>query len=206
MRHLYTAEPKNELVIEHAKNFEKRRCNHHTLEQPLSALECISSIVDPKGSRTNKNRYIIASQSIELQELMKSIPGVPLIFLLRSVMIMKPMSDATAQTRSREEQVKFSSGIKGSRTPGLIGMKRKVILEEATKNDQSTEANVESPANGENVVKKKRKRGPKGPNPLSVKKAKKSSDGESLGRLPAVSTMAGTDEALHSSSTRRKRR
>lgn len=58
MRQLYTATPKNEALITFAKTLERRRCNHHELDEPLSSLECISSVVGPK----NKHRLIVASQ------------------------------------------------------------------------------------------------------------------------------------------------
>ncbi|KAL9049648.1 MAG: hypothetical protein Q9162_007109 [Coniocarpon cinnabarinum] len=115
MRHLYNTQPKNEVVIEHAKQFERRRCNHHTLEKPLSTLECLANVVDPKGSRSNKHRYIVASQDQDVQEHMQDIPGVPVIYILRSVMIMKPMSNATLRTREKDEVTKFKMGLKGSR-------------------------------------------------------------------------------------------
>lgn len=207
MRHLYAAEPKNETVIEHAKHFEKRRCNHHNLEQPLSAFECIMSVVDPKGSRTNKNRYVVASQDIELQDHLKTIPGVPLVYLLRSVMIMKPMSNATAQLRIREEQAKFGSGIKGSRTPGMALKRKRSIEDVGDKAVPVTTDGVAATSEPE-VVKKKRNRGPKAPNSLSVKKAKRtpSASDTITGQTPAGHKQITVSDATPISSTRRKRR
>ena len=155
MRHLYNAQPKNEIVINHAKGFERRRCNHHELEKPLSTMECLSSVVDPKSTRTNKHRYVVATQHQDIQEYMQSIPGVPIVYILRSVMIMKPMSDVTVQTRAREEDAKFRMGLKGARgaTAQLGG-------------------NGEGEGDGDEdaaAPKKKQKKGPAAPNPLSSK-------------------------------------
>ena len=166
MRHLYAARPKNEMVVAKAKDFEKRRCGHHTLDQPLSTLECLSSVVDPKGSRTNKHRYVVASQDRDLHEYMQNIPGVPLVYLLRSVMIMKPMSDATAQTRAREEASKFSMGLKGDRKASLAVDRQNTQSEGESDQSRGT---AQQTVDEEVRVKKKRVRTMKGANPLSSK-------------------------------------
>jgi U3 small nucleolar RNA-associated protein 23 len=79
MRHLYASasEPGISYVIDKAKLFERRRCDHHPEEypEPLSALECISSVVDPKGSKTNKHRYVVASQDLDVRKVMRSVMG-----------------------------------------------------------------------------------------------------------------------------------
>jgi U3 small nucleolar RNA-associated protein 23 len=84
--------------------------------------------------------------------------GVPLIYINRSVMIMEPMASSSAETRERGERSKFRDGLKGKeRGTGILKRKRE---------DEGVGA-------GEEVVKKKKIKGPKGPNPLSVKKPKK---------------------------------
>ena len=165
MRHLYAAEPKNDLVIAHAKQFERRRCNHHILEKPLTTLECLSSVVDPKGSRTNKHRYVVATQDREAQEHMQLIPGVPLVYVLRSVMIMKPMSDVTVQTRARDEAQKFKVGLKGSRRAELAASKPS---EESVKQGGGGEAQDRMASQERSAPKKKRGQ-TSGANPLSAK-------------------------------------
>lgn len=192
MRHLYNAQPKNEVVIQHAKNFERRRCNHHTLEKPLSARECLASVIDPKGNQTNKHRYVVACQDFEVQQYLQSIPGVPMIYIVRSVMIMKPMSAATAQVTAREEQSKLRSGIRKANQISQPATKRPAPdqasdQEESANNDldgigevtATTTADGEPDSVGMTATDptdapptKKRRKGPKGPNPLSVKKSK----------------------------------
>src|ERR1700743_1059582 len=115
MRHLYNATPKNEELISQAKTYERRRCGHHELENPLSPIECLISCVDPKGSKTNKNRYCVASQNAELRATMRRIPGVPLVYINRAVMILEPMASATDGVRRQEEKIKFKAGLKGAR-------------------------------------------------------------------------------------------
>lgn len=181
MRHLYDAENKDEDLINHAKAFERRRCGHHELEKPLSTLECLSSVVDPKSSRTNKNCYVVASQDDTVRATMRRIPGVPLIYLKRSVMIMEPMAGATEKVREKEERDKFRAGLTGRR--GAPAAKR--MRENDEEDNERRLADVGNRMAG-NVIggegledgdeaqpaKKKRKKGPSGPNPMSVKKKK----------------------------------
>lgn len=163
MRHLYDAKPKNETLILQAKEYERRRCRHHELEEPLSTLECLSSVVDPKGSGSNKHRYVVASNEKEVRAKMRSIPGVPLIYISKSVVLMEPMTSATEDFREREEKSKFKQGLKGARKPD-VGEKRKREDEEE-KDDKSIATEAQVP-------KKRRQKGPKQPNPLSMKKKK----------------------------------
>jgi rRNA-processing protein FCF1 len=113
MRHLYAT--KDQSIIESAKQFERKRCGHHDLEQPLSALECLESCVDPKGTGVNSHRYVVAAQEPEIRSKMRSIPGVPLIYITRSVVLLEPMSGVSTDTRERAERVKFRDGIRGTR-------------------------------------------------------------------------------------------
>ncbi|KAJ8107132.1 hypothetical protein OPT61_g9079 [Boeremia exigua] len=163
MRHLYTAKPKNETLILQAKEYERRRCGHHELEEPLSTLECLSSVVDPKGSGSNKHRYVVASNEKEVRSKMRRIPGVPLIYINKSVVLMEPMTSATEEHREREEKSKFKLGLKGQRKPDA-GEKRKRD-DEDDKDDKPAAADSQAP-------KKRRQKGPKQPNPLSMKKKK----------------------------------
>lgn len=163
MRHLYAAKPKNETLILQAKEYERRRCGHHELEEPLSTLECLTSVVDPKGSGSNKHRYVVASNEKEVRAKMRRIPGVPLIYINKSVVLMEPMTSATEEHREREEKSKFKMGLKGQRKPDA-GEKRKRDDEEG-QDDKSI-------ATEGQVPKKRRQKGPKQPNPLSMKKKK----------------------------------
>ncbi|KAK5001020.1 hypothetical protein LTR66_000225 [Elasticomyces elasticus] len=192
IRHLYVATSEDPSQksrwIETAKSFERRRCDHHTLEEPLSTLECLTSVTDPKGSKTNKNRYVVASQDVEVRAHMRTIPGVPLIYVKRSVMVMEPMAGATEEVREREEKGKRKVGLRNMRG-ATTQMKRK--REDDDENEGRADGEAVELAVGANGITaasvsghmrasatqepapKKRKRGTKGPNPLSVKKPKK---------------------------------
>ncbi|KAF2025231.1 hypothetical protein EK21DRAFT_76898, partial [Setomelanomma holmii] len=172
MRHLYLAKPKNETLILQAKEYERRRCNHQDLDEPLSTLECLSEVVDPKGNGTNKNRYIIASNDSRVRGHMRSIAGVPLIYISKSVVLMEPMANATEEIREREEKSKFKLGLKGQRKPDQA-QKRKREEEDQEREGSSIVGGATGDAR---PAKKKRAKGPKQPNPLSMKKSKKDKD------------------------------
>lgn len=136
-------------AIDVAKTFERRRCNHPPSD-PLPPIDCIKSIVLPD----NKFKYILAIQKFELRKVIRNIPGVPLVFFKNSVMIMDSISKATVRYAEQLENSKLSGGLNDV----SVGLKH----EDSDEDGNNPE---------ENIPKKKRK-GPKGPNPLSIKKKK----------------------------------
>jgi U3 small nucleolar RNA-associated protein 23 len=114
---------------------------------------------------------------------MRTIAGVPLIYINRSVMIMEPMAAATEDIREREEKEKFRAGLKSKRI--VDGGKRKRV--DGDEND---------------TPKKKRQRGPKEPNPLSVKKSKKR---ETI-IVPVNSSLKGNADEIQSEPTAKRKR
>ena len=180
IRHLYdinTSTPAEQAEkdnwIAAAKGAERRRCGHHELEEPLSALDCLESVVDPKGSGTNRHRYVVVSQDPEVRKRMRTIAGVPLVYINRSVMILEPMAMATEEVRKKEERVKLRSGLKSRRESAGLKRKRDEVEDEA-------DAGRNEDAQVERESKKRKVRGPKGANPLSVMKTRKtkSANGE----------------------------
>jgi len=176
MRHLYATN--NQDLILRAKDYERRRCGHHELEKPLTTLECLGSVVDAKNSKTNRNRYVVASQDPMVRATMRRIPGVPLVYINRSVVIMEPMGAATEDAREREEKGKFRAGIRGAR-PRALGKRKRLDQDGDTaardhkENADSGEVTTTAADGGADVlVKTKRKRAVREPNPLSVKKPK----------------------------------
>ncbi|KAF8898549.1 Fcf1-domain-containing protein [Infundibulicybe gibba] len=134
--------------VDLAKTFERRKCNHR---EPIAGDECISSVVGKPPLPylqwdSNKHRYVIATQSQDLRVRLRSVPAVPIVHVNRSVMVLEPPSNITIQTKTRtEEQALHPSA------PDL--------------------ALIGRPSTSAEPAHKKRK-GPKGPNPLSVKKKK----------------------------------
>ena len=175
MRHLYASSASNQALILKAKEFERRRCNHHVLEQPLSSLECLSSVVDPKNSRTNKHRYAVASQDTSIRKHMRDIPGVPLIYISRSIMVLEPMAISTTDLNERHEKGKLRTGLKQvSRSRrNVISAGNADNINTHTENETGELLSNTTQVKGEETrSSSKRKRGLKGPNPLSVKKPK----------------------------------
>ncbi len=187
MRHLYSAakEPGVSFLIDKAKTYERRRCDHRPEDypEPLSTKDCLASVVDPKGSKTNKHRYVVASQELEVRKFMRGILGVPLVYINRSVMIMEPMAGATSENREKEERGKFRAGLK--RGGGSLKRKRE---DDEVKEDAEMKEDMPK--------KRKTVKGPKGPNPLAVKKSKKKPEGTAAASNKVVLKESGT-EALN---------
>ncbi|KAK3628154.1 hypothetical protein LTR56_018766 [Elasticomyces elasticus] len=198
IRHLYTAETdgsergrrEKEEWIETAKQAERRRCGHHELVEPLSAMECLVGTVDPKGSGGNRNRYVVATQDLEIRQALRKVVGCPLVYINRSVMILEPMATKSVRVREGEERSKLKAGLI-SRRPASAGAKRKRENDEGEDEGgeggkgEGVEDGAEVPERvklmqaaeeeagvNEPAVKKRKVKGPKGPNPMSVKKAK----------------------------------
>ncbi|CDO72319.1 hypothetical protein BN946_scf184977.g16 [Trametes cinnabarina] len=135
---LYLQGKEQQPAVDLAKTFERRKCNHR---EAIPGDDCISSVVGD----TNKHRYVVASHSHELRQKLRAIPGVPIVHMNRSVMILEPPSDATLRVKALSE-------------------------EKALHASEPEVAKLPAPAPQEP---RKKKKGPKGPNPLSVKKKKK---------------------------------
>mmetsp|Transcript_3739 Transcript_3739/g.4161 ORF Transcript_3739/g.4161 Transcript_3739/m.4161 type:complete len:266 (+) Transcript_3739:56-853(+) len=140
----------NQDAITIAKLFERRRCNHPPAN-PIPSSECIKSIVDINGE--NKHRYLVATQDKLLRNKLSKVPGVPLIYMNRSVMVMEPMSEATSSYSNSFEHKKLTGGLNDVKV-GKIN-KQEVLKSEETGN-----------------VPTRKRKGPKEPNPLSIKKKK----------------------------------
>lgn len=206
MRHLYTLpslpQPQKDALILRAKNIERRRCNHHTLEQPLSTLECLSSVIDPKNSRTNKNRYIIASQSEEFRRQCREIKGVPLVYVKRSVMVMEPMAEASLGAREGFEKGKFRAGIRG-KIPAASLKRKRQDESNGSENDeaQGNDASDRVAELSEAQKRRKKSRGPKGPNPLSVQKSRRAKENMQINAKDETHTSLEIKDANEKSST-----
>ncbi|KAL4243483.1 PIN domain-like protein [Abortiporus biennis] len=154
--------------------------------EPIPGDDCLSDVV----GETNKHRYVIATQSTSLRQKLRATPAVPIVHINRSVMILEPPSDITLQAKEREEQ--------------------KLLLPSASETSrlQTTPVQTEPP--------KKKKKGPKGPNPLSVKKKKpataQNNEVSSGAKRKRDNDEGGEDhaekvsEAAHSGHKRKRRR
>jgi U3 small nucleolar RNA-associated protein 23 len=202
IRHLYAAKNEDGIkkAIDLAQTLERRRCGHHpdNYPEPLSAEECIKSVVDPRDNGNNKHCYVVASQSLDLRRLMRQVKGVPLVYVKRAVMVMEPMADQTEDFRQAEEKRKFRSGLKNK-----AGEKRKRDdeVEEGDKADGVDKGDRSEPE----PKPKKKKRGPKEPNPLAVKKRKSKTNEEELPNKAELTAAIATDPVEGPAKKKRKR-
>lgn len=158
-----------------------RHCSHNADSTPIDEVECLLSLLSPNTeTKKNKDHYILATadpivkkndksdgqrkrkteeeregeramrRAKALRVQARSIPGVPIIYVKRSVMVLEPMSTPSENIRDGVERGKFRAGLDD---PSLGKRKR----------EDEAEPLVKIPG-----LKKA-----KGPNPLSVKKAKK---------------------------------
>lgn len=121
----------------------------------------LSFVVSPQSEpgETNKHRYVIATQSQPLRVQLRTIPAVPLVHINRAVMVLEPPSDITIKTKE---------AARSSILPVLwLSLTNTQTEEQDLHMNQSDLALVGAPKT--EPVQKKRK-GPKGPNPLSIKK------------------------------------
>ncbi|TRM65803.1 Fcf1-domain-containing protein [Schizophyllum amplum] len=110
--------------------------------EPIDSDECLTAVVGP----TNKHRYAIATQSQPLRVKLRAIPAVPIVHIKRAVMILEPPSDNTLREKER-----------------MVATSLKPSAQDATLKGQPS-TSKEPP--------RKKPKGPKGPNPLSMKKKK----------------------------------
>ena len=71
-----------------AQRFQLRDCKH---KKPVTASECILSLVLNK----NKTKYFVATQDSSLTKQIRAEPGIPLLYLHKSVLVLEKPSDAT---------------------------------------------------------------------------------------------------------------
>lgn len=208
MRHLYArnTEPGAAAAIEEAKtSYERRRCGHHPDQypEPLSGLECIRSVVDPKSTGANKHRYVCAVNDDELRASLREVAGVPLLYIRRSVMTLEPMAEVSAKARSREERGKFRAEIKKVVAGGGAGEKKRKRADGDDEDDEDSDDSQDEKdkkaagnSNGNPDAKKRKKAyGQKLPNPLSIKKKKpQPSEGSGAASAGDTKNTAGTTQ------------
>lgn len=177
----------NQEAIDIAKGFERRRCNHPP-KDPLPPQKCLNDVVNVNGN--NKHRYVVASQDLNIRRSLRKIPGVPLIHLSRSVMVMEPLSDASARISAKVEESKLFKGLNDPKVGSL----------DTSTNDKSMISKVL----------KKGKKGPSCPNPLSMKKKtvkdiSRKENGSAKRKIETVDNEIKTDSQVMIKSKRRRK-
>lgn len=106
-----------------------------------------------RRNRVDDEAFAALRRAQKLRVSARSIPGVPIVYVKRSVMILEPMSTPSENVRDGVERSKFRAGLNDE---VILGKRKRVEEgEEKKKRPSSTKA--------------------KAPNPLSVKKSKKKS-------------------------------
>lgn len=159
-----------------------RHCRHKNDEGEdlgvVSESRCLLDLLagQPHGNEhaKNKQHYILATADadekdqrskgfIDVRERARMIPGVPIVYVKRSVMILEELSGASERAIRKNEREKFGEGLLG-----LADRKRKRGVDEegdAGEDDLLGDEQHDRPmARGMSRA--------KGPNPLSVKKKK----------------------------------
>ncbi|KAI9140173.1 Fcf1-domain-containing protein [Paraphysoderma sedebokerense] len=126
-----------------SKNFELRRCHHKPYK---SASDCIKELI----GESNKHNYVVATQDPHLRSELRSIPGVPLLYLSNSILVLEPHSPATLLKANKVENGKVQ-----------VSEVEKKLLQKI------------APLEKKENLKKPKKRKAKAPNPLSCRKPKK---------------------------------
>ena len=166
-------------LINLAKTFYLRKCDHHKLPEPLVTLACYKDVMDPKGSGARRASPRMGSWSqgsatglckeeCELRHIEQQ--GEISLTHQIQVMIMEPMAQASVDWKDGGERAKLRGGLVRKKKGEAAGKKRK-------REDEAGEGNGEANDTGvgdEGIMEiKKKKPKVKGPNPLSVKKKKK---------------------------------
>ena len=144
----------------------------------VSEARCLLDLLagQPHGNEhaKNKQHYILATADateneqraknfIDVRERARMIPGVPIVYVKRSVMILEEMSSVSERTIRKVEKDKFGEGL-----VGLADRKRK-----RGEDDDGEEIEDDFFKDDEqNGPKARGTMRAKGPNPLSVKKKK----------------------------------
>jgi len=163
---LYKLGPSHQSTVDLAKTFERRKCNHR---EAIPSDDCIRSVV----GETNKHRYVVATQSQSLRESLRIIPSVPIVHVNRVVMVLEPPSETTLRTKALQE------------TEAQEARPTELAAIAATAPQQPT---VTEPP-------RKKRKGPKQPNPLSVKKKKPTANVPGRSASNAVERDHGTTNA-----------
>ncbi|XP_034172471.1 rRNA-processing protein UTP23 homolog [Osmia lignaria lignaria] len=140
------------------KQYPIHKCGHE--KNPITGIKCLQTMV----KRNNESRYIVATQDRELQDILRKVPGVPILYLHGKA----PTLEAPSQ--ANREYAENSHKELGMTAWEKQNMK---TLKEAAGMTEQTEIRL----------KKKKRKG--GPNPLSCLKKKKKPQTETVKNITA---------------------
>ncbi|GJJ78427.1 U3 small nucleolar RNA-associated protein 23 [Entomortierella parvispora] len=185
-----------------SKRFEKRRCKHQTA---VDEAICLGQII----GNSNPHNYVVASQSKKLRSQFGQIPGVPLLYINRSNLILEPPSDASMNKSKSIETAKTHASTRELQTLKAVKVTGAGKVSVDTGLVKKLEKKQESKKEKRELLKAKilkKRMGPKEPNPLSVKKKKVVATPKPAPKAtPAPSSTEG-DESTEKKKTRRSKK
>lgn len=150
----------------------KKNKEHYILAtaEPPSPEKAAASV---KGDhKTRRRAETEAQEAVKRAKALRShtraIPGVPIVYVKRSVMVLEPLSTQSEGVRDGFEKGKFRAGLDDS----SLGKRKRDGADGADGNAASAPAK-DAGADAEKPKKKRKDKTTKGPNPLSVRKPKK---------------------------------
>jgi U3 small nucleolar RNA-associated protein 23 len=155
-----------------------RYCKHNDEETAVEEVDCLIDLLagQPKGNEQvkNKQHFVLATAEptdaekrkagrgfVDVREAARNVPGVPIVYVKRSVMVLEELGRASLRVKGEVERERLKEGL-----VGRAGKKRK-REEEEEEEEGKEEGEGGGAASKGRVVKKV-----KGPNPLSIKKKK----------------------------------
>mmetsp|Transcript_50269 Transcript_50269/g.79611 ORF Transcript_50269/g.79611 Transcript_50269/m.79611 type:complete len:296 (-) Transcript_50269:60-947(-) len=160
-----------------AKGYYRIKCAH---DRPIGAARCICEQI----GKTNERSFIVATQNNELAWNLRQVPGVPLIRLNGPVPTIEDASAVSKTAASARESQKLKPS--NWELPKLPALKEREA--------KAAELIARPP---------KKRKGPKGPNPLSCMKKKKKTVNEAAHQVVPNAFVA--TPTLQASSKRPKR-
>jgi len=128
-----------------AKQFPVLKCSHVT---PIPAHQCVLSLL----GTSNTQHLILVSQDAGLRSEARRVPGTPILYLHGNAPTLEKPSEFSEETAEQSEDLRLN--VSEHQTKVLEKIKKQTFGEEEVK-------------------KRKKRKGPKGANPLSCKKKKK---------------------------------
>ena len=145
-----------------ALEFARNHCD--LLDAPKQdAKETCTEVIKDLIGNDNTRKFFVATQEEELRDHLRDIPGVPLLHIQRTVLVLETPSSSSRHTSKRAE-AKKQSGVSGAEVETIDLARRVRKAERAKKRREDGERGA--------AMFSRRKERAKGPNPLSVKKKK----------------------------------
>lgn len=151
-----------DLISGQARGNEVRKNKNHYIVGAADWDEGIKDDDERKKleDKRRKRRKVGENIDVDIRDFARTIPGVPVVYVKRSVMILEEPSIATERAIRGDEKEKFKDGIGGAARGTKRGRAEDSDDDENGENDIATQPRIRGTAKA------------RGPNPLSVRKKK----------------------------------